>query len=122
MTKTAVIVLCEEKVLIWAIPHLLPQPPTLHHPSVPWDPSATYTPPLLTLPFPQHNNLRLVGWKIMLPWYSSSSNPIFFEKQYASIVHKFEIRLKPDLSSAGLHFVGEEKFDGGEVSWDTLGA
>lgn len=112
MTKTAAIVLCEEKVLIWAIPRLLPQSPHFHNPTIPWNPSPTYIPPLFTLhiPFPDDIDRRLVEWKTMSPWYSDSSNPLRFHMiSEGYIVHKFQITLGLDLSSATVQFVNALK-------------
>jgi hypothetical protein len=104
-TKTAVIVLCEEAVLIWAIPPLLPQPPDLfnHNPT-------HMPPPLFTIPFPYGiaPNPELISWNTISSWYFGSSHPLYFDMVYHnqdSILHKFKIMLKPDLSAASLQVI-----------------
>jgi len=105
-TETAVIVVCQEKVLIWAIPHLLPQPPDfLDYDS--WHPTdVTDIPPLFTIPFPDDIDIRFVGWRTTSSWYYGSQNPIHFDMLCQnSTLFSFQIKLKSDLSSASLHFV-----------------
>ena len=101
-TKTAVIVLCEEVVLIWAIPPLLPQLPEF------LDPNPTHLPPpLFMIPFPDisHHNLRK-GWITISSWYFGSSHPLYFGILCEdSKLHRFQILLQPDLSSASLHVI-----------------
>ena len=101
-TKTAVIVLCEEAVLIWAVPPLLPQPPDFQNP--------THMPPvalLFTIPFPDISLYPArIRWKSISSWYFSSSHPLYFDMLCEdSKFHRFKIILKPDLSSASLHII-----------------
>ena len=102
-TKTAVIVLCDEAVLIWAIPPLLPQPPDF------FDHNPTRLPsPLFTIPFPDDIALHTerVGWNVISSWYFSTSHPLYFEALCQdSKLHRFQIMLKPDLSAASLHVI-----------------
>ena len=101
-TNTAVIVLCEEAVLIWAIPPLLPHPPDI------FDHNPTHMPPpLFTIPFPEisHRPARII-WKAINCWYFGPSQPIYFDMLCQdSKLHRFEIMLKPDLSTASLRVI-----------------
>ena len=100
-TKTAVIVLCRSSVLIWAIPPLSPQPLDLssHY--------ATNMAPLFTIPFP--DSIGLVSehtrWKTISSWYSGSSQPLYFDALCQGRLHRFQIVLKPDLSTASLRVI-----------------
>ena len=99
-TKTAVIVLCEEAVLIWAIPPLLPQPPDF------FDHNPTHISPLFTIPYPDDIILHseLIQWNTLSSWYFGSSQPLYFDMLCEdSRLHRFKIMLKPDLSTASLH-------------------
>jgi hypothetical protein len=105
-TETAVIFLYEGNIFIWAIPDQLSQPLdfTDHHPP--------YVPTTFTIPFrvPGDIDLHPIGWKTMSSWYFSSSNPIYFDmicEEYT--LHRFQITLQPDLSSASLLFVKTSK-------------
>jgi hypothetical protein len=101
-TNTAVIVLCDEAVLIWAIPSLSPQPPDF------FDHNLTHMPPpLFTIPFPDisHYSARM-KWNTISPWYFGSSQPFYFDAFcHDSTLHRFQIMLKPDLSTASLHVI-----------------
>ena len=101
-TKTAVIVLCEEAVLICAIPPLLPHPPDF------FDHNPTHIPPLFTIPFPDDIILHseLIQWNTISSWYFGSSQPLYFDMLCQdSKLHRFKIVLKPDLSTASLHVI-----------------
>ena len=101
-TKTAVIVLCEEAVLICAIPPLVPQPPDFY------DHNPTPVSPLFTIPFPDGIVLHsdFIQWKTISSWYFGSSQPLYFDMLCRdSKLHRFKIMLKPDLSTAALHVV-----------------
>jgi hypothetical protein len=110
-TMTAIIVLCEEAVLIWAIPPLLPQPPDLfnHNP--------THIPLLFTIPFPYVSGIgpdfELILWNTISSWYFGSSHPLYFDKICRSIFYKFQITLKTDFSAATLQVINtfEPNFD-----------
>ena len=104
-TKTAVIVLCDEAVLIFAIPPLSPQPPDFN------DRNSTHIPPLFTIPYPDgvifhsfyYINSRC---RTISSWYFGSSQPLYFDMICQdSKLRRFEIMLKPDLSTASLHLV-----------------
>ena len=105
-TKTAVIVLCQEGVLIWAIPPLLPQPPSFLV-----DNPILMPPPLFTIPFPDGIllNHKFVKFNSISSWYSCSSAPLYFsvlcEESKGSKFHRFQIVLEPDLSAASLHVI-----------------
>jgi hypothetical protein len=107
-TKSAVIVLCEEAVLIWAIPSLLPQPPDF------FDRNPTHIPPLFTIPFPD-GIPKLIQWKTICPWYLDSSQPLYFDMLSQDLkkkkLHKFKIMLKPDLSTASLHVMKTSEYN-----------
>jgi hypothetical protein len=101
-TRTTVIVLCDEAVLIWAIPPLSPQPPDFsdHNPT-------HMPPPLFTIPFSDipHHPAR-IRWNTISSWYFGSSRPLYFDMLCQnSKLHRFKITLKPDLSTASLHVV-----------------
>ena len=99
-TKTAVIVLCEDAVLIWAIPSLSPQPPNF------FDHNPTHMPPLFTIPFPDTSlHPPRMKWNTMSSWYFTS-HPLYFDMLCQdSKLHRFQIMLKPDLSTASLHAI-----------------
>ena len=101
-TKTAVIIISEGVVLIWAIPPLLPQPPDFcnHNPT-------HMPPPLFTIPLPDISlHLERLEWNTICDWYSGSSQPLYFDLLFQdSKLHRFQIILKSDLSSASLHII-----------------
>ena len=100
-TKTAVIVLCEEAVLILAIPPLLPQPPDF------FDHNPTRIPPLFTIPFPDiSRHPPRYNWNTISSWYFGSSQPLYFDMLCQDFkLHRFQILLQPDLSAASLHVI-----------------
>ena len=102
-TKTAVIVLCGETILICSIPPLSPHPPDFfdHNPT-------HHIPPLFTIPLP--DDMLLHGnhfvWNTISSWYFGSSQPLYFDTLCEdSKLHRFQIMLKPDLSTASLHVI-----------------
>ena len=99
VTKTAVIILCEKAVLIWAIPPLLPQPPDF------FDHNPTHMPPLFTILLPvisRHPQSK--DWNTISSWYFGSSQPLYFNFVCQdSKLQRFQILLQPDLSAASLH-------------------
>jgi hypothetical protein len=101
-TNTAVIVLCDEAVLIWTIPPLSPQPPDF------FDHNPTHMPPpLFTIPFPDifHHPARM-RWNTISSWYFGSSHPLYFSMLCQdSKLYRFQINLKPDLGAASLHLI-----------------
>jgi hypothetical protein len=100
-TKTAVIVICDEAVLIWAIPPLSPQPPDF------FDRHPTHMQPLFTIPFPDmsHHPAR-IRWNTISSWYFGSSQPLYFDMLCEDFkLHRFQIMIKPDLSTASLHLI-----------------
>jgi hypothetical protein len=102
VTKTAVIVLCEEAVLIWAIPLLSPQPPDFININ------PTRIPPLFSIAFQYGVALHpeVIGWKVVSSWYYGSSHPLYFDMLRQDFkLHRFQIMLKPDLSTASLHAI-----------------
>ena len=100
-TKTAIIAL-HKAILIWAIPPLSPQPPDFfnHNP--------TYLPALFTIPFPDGVDFHseFIQWNTISSWYFGSSQPLYFDILCRdSKLHRFQILLKPDLSTASLHVI-----------------
>ena len=99
-TKTAVIFLLEEAILICAIPPLShQQPPDF------FDDNPTNIPPLFTIPFPDgielHSNL--IRWNPISSWYFGSSQPLYFDALCQdSKLHRFQIILEPDLNAVSL--------------------
>ena len=101
-TKTAVIVLHDKEILIWAIPPLLPQPPDFfdHHP--------THIPPLLIIPLPVDIEIDpdFIKWNRISSWYFGSSQPLYCDLLGpGSTIHRFQIVIEPDLSTASLHVI-----------------
>ena len=100
-TKTAIIVLCEEAVLIWAIPLLLPEPPDFS------DYNPIHIPPLFRIAFPEgivHH--AAVKWQMTSSWYFASSHPLYFDILCQdSKRHRFRIVIEPDLSDASLEIL-----------------
>jgi len=129
-TKTAVIILCKEGILIVAIPPLSPQPPDFS------DYNSARIPPLFTISYPDGLVLHpacniYLTWKMVSSWYSDSSHPFYFDMLCQdSKRHRFQIKLKPDLSSASLHDIntsehfplhhGSTFFKGYRICDDTL--
>ena len=102
MTKTAVIVLCLEAILIWAIPPLLPQPLDF------LDNNPVHIRPIFTIPFPDGIILhsKLISWKTISSWYFGSSQTLYFDALCRDRkLHRFQIMLKPDLSTASLQVI-----------------
>ena len=104
-TKTAVIVICKETVLIWAIPPLVSSQP----PDFSFEDYPTYLlPPFIRIPFPDDVALypENMEWDSIAPWHFGSSHPLYFEMlpQYSgSDSIQFMLYLKPDLSTASLY-------------------
>ena len=101
-TKTAVIVLHEKEILIWAIPPLSPQPPDFfdHHP--------THIPPLLIIPLPADIEVDpdLTQWNTISSWYFGSSQPLYCDLLCQdSTIHRIQIMIEPDLSTASLYVI-----------------
>jgi hypothetical protein len=101
-TKTALIVLHEEEITIWAIPPLSPQPPDFfnHNP--------TYIPPLFVIPIPEDIDVdpEFIRWNTISSWYFGSSQPLYCDLLCQDCtLHRFEIMLKPDLSTASLRLI-----------------
>jgi hypothetical protein len=101
---TAVIVLCEEAILILAIPPLSPQLPDF------FDDNPTRIPPLFVIPFPDGIVLHseLIQWKMISSWYFCSSHLYFDILCQDRKLHRFQIMLKPDLSTASLQVINTE--------------
>jgi hypothetical protein len=135
VTKTAVVVLSEDGILIVAIPPLSPQPPDFSDVSQIlnqlFDP--TYAPPLFTIKFPDGIELRQgpYEWKMISSWYIGSSHHFYFDmlSDGVSKRHRFQIKLKPDLSTASLHAINipglapldvDAFFEGYRICEDTL--
>ena len=115
-----------------AIPPLLPQPPDFSDLDQVLNP--THTPPLITIAFPPDKiNLRpdFSEWRMNSSWYFGSSDRLYFDmiSEDISKRHRFQISLKPDLSSASLHAINtsgltpldvHEFFEGYRICEDTL--
>ena len=109
MTKTAVIVLSEEGILIVAIP------PLSHHPPEFFGDNHTLPtlmpPPLFRIKFPGGSELRIRRddeWRMVSPWYFGSSHHLYFDMLSNNVSekrHRFKIELEPDLSTASLHAI-----------------
>ena len=100
-TKTAVIVICPEAILIFAIPPLSPRPPNF------LDRNHTHIRPLFTIPFPDGivDHIKFMEWKTLSSWYFDSTFLYFDVFRLDSKVYRFQIILKPDLSTASLHVI-----------------
>ena len=104
-TKTAIIALSQEEILVWAIPPLSPQPPDF------FDHNPTHIPPLLGIKFPDVilPHTELDPWKTISPWYFGSSQPLYFNiLGRDSKLHWFKIIVKPDLYDTSLHVINAE--------------
>ena len=108
-TKTAIIVICQEAILIYAIPPLSPQPPDFsYHIDMP-----THILPLFTIPLPDGivHQSKPMGLKTFQSWYFGPKSDMFFPKYskvITSEVYRFQIILKVDLSAASLHVNSSE--------------
>ena len=128
---TAVIVLCDEGILICAIPPLSSQPPDFS------DHNPTHIPPLFTIPFPDDIQVVLrseyIEWKTTSSWYfgSSLAHPLYFDILCQdSKLHRFKLIVEPDLSDASLHVIFSsnltphdfdfEQFESYSICEDTL--
>jgi hypothetical protein len=101
-TKTAVIILHEEEISIWAIPPLSPQPPDF------FNHNLTYIPPLFILQIPEHIDVdhEFIRWNTISSWYFGSSQPLYCDLlRHDCTLHRFEIMLEPDLSTASLRLI-----------------
>ena len=99
-TKTVVIVLCDEAVLIWAIPPIASTARFFRH-----HPTHMPPPPLFTIQFPaiSYHHARIY-WNTISTWYFGSSHPLYFDMlSQDSKPQKFQIMLKPNLST--LHVI-----------------
>ena len=105
-TKTAVIILQREAIKIFAIPPLSPQPPNF------FDHNHTHILPLFTIPLPDDIDLYdTIRWNTISNWYFGSSQPLYCDILcYGSILHRFQIILKPDLSTASLQVINTSEF------------
>ena len=102
-TKTAVIILCEEAVFIWAIPPLSPQSPDFFD----HNPTHHMPSPLFTIPLPELSfHPERLKWNTIGSWYFGSSQPLYFDMLFQdSKLHRFQITLKPDLSTASVRVI-----------------
>ncbi|KAF8801190.1 hypothetical protein BYT27DRAFT_7342089 [Phlegmacium glaucopus] len=102
ITKTAIVVLHEEGIWIWAIPPLA-QPANFDHENL------ARLPPLIRLKFPDGLALHPEPptWITMSSWYFGSSQPLYFDMVHAGHLRlqRFKLIIKPDLSDATLHFI-----------------
>jgi hypothetical protein len=82
-TKTAIVVLCGEGALIWAIPPLSLQPLDLRDQFL--DSNPTHIPPLFKIPFPDgfvRNTPEILEWMMASPWYLGSWESVYFDIFY----------------------------------------
>jgi hypothetical protein len=101
-TNNAVIILREEEILIWAIPPLSPQPPDF------FDHNPTFIPPLFIIPLSDNigPDSEYIRWNTISSWYFGSSQPLYCDMLCEDCtLHRFEIMLEPDLSTASLHVI-----------------
>ena len=104
MTETAVIVLCDKEILIWAIPSLSPQL-ELHSSLFERHPTCM-PPPLFTIPFPDGVSPERIAWKTVSSWYFGSSHSLYFDMICGDFkLHRFQIMLAPDLSTISLRVI-----------------
>jgi hypothetical protein len=105
---TAIIVFCEEEILILAIPPLSPQPSDIP-PGLPDFNNPIHIPPLFKIPFPNGIVLRtrdILEWIPLSPWYYGCWESIYFGILFSnSKLQKFKLIIKPDLSDASLYFI-----------------
>ena len=120
-TKTAVIVLCGDAVLICAIPPLSPQPPDFHNKN------PTHIPPLFKIPFPDDivlhsENFEYIRRKMISSWHFSSSQHLYFDMIWAPWqnpkFHRFKVMFEPDFSTASLHVVNTSELT--PVNFDSV--
>ncbi|KAF8804221.1 hypothetical protein BYT27DRAFT_7194654 [Phlegmacium glaucopus] len=101
-TKTAIVILHEEGIFIWAIPPLS-QPTDFDRDNIP------RLQPLIRLKFPdglaRHPEPPM--WRRMSSWYFGSSQPLYFDMVHPRHLElqRFKIIIEPDLSDATLHFI-----------------
>jgi hypothetical protein len=97
-TTTAVIIVGKEAVLIYAIPPQSPQPPEIYDHSL--------TPLLITVPFPDGTAPVRRIWNTISSWYFSSSQSLYFDTVCEEFnLHKFQIIVEPDRSTASIHLI-----------------
>jgi len=111
-TKTDIIVLCKEGILIWAIPPLSPQPSDDSDLCDYFlDNNSTHIPPLSKILFPDGiarriHEVEILEFMTVPSWYFGSSESVYFDIIYTdSILQRLKIVIKPDLSDASLHVV-----------------
>ena len=101
--KTAIQVFCDEEILFWAIPSLLPRSPD-HF----LDDNPTHLPPpLFKIPFPHgivYDDVR--DLRIISSWYLGSRESIYFDILRSDLrLDRFKLVVKPDHSEASLHAI-----------------
>ena len=105
-TKTAIIIFCEEGILVWAIPPLSP-----HSPDHFLDRNPNRLPPLFRIPFPNdtvYPDIR--HWRTISSWYFGSWDSIYFDiLRLDSTLERFKLIVKPDLSDTSLHVIDSSK-------------
>lgn len=108
-TKTAIVVVYEEAILIWAIPPLLPQSPDFFN-----DNLTLTIPPLFRVAFPEgiarppNSRFEVITTS---SWYLGSSQPLYFHITFwDSKVYSFELIIKPDFSDASLRLLNTFEF------------
>ena len=87
------------------MPPLSPQPSDLGHFL---NNNSTHIPPLLKIPYPDGvvRHTPIFTWIIVSSWYFGSWGSVYFDIFYEdSILQRFKIVIKPDLSDVSLHFI-----------------
>jgi len=104
-TKTAIIVLCNEGILIWAIPPLSPQ--LSDFPDYFRDDNPTLIPPLFKIPILDiaRYTYKSFEWETLFSWYFGfEEETVYFDMRNTQI-QRFKIIIKADLSDASLHVI-----------------
>ena len=101
-TKSTFIILNKDKIYIWVIPPLSPQPLDFfdHHP--------TYIPPRFIIPIPNDIEIspEYLQWNTISSWYFGSSQPLYCDLECSdSTIHRFQIIIDPNLITASLRVI-----------------
>ena len=91
------------------MPLLSPHPSDLRHFL---DNNSTHIPPLLKIPFPDGILRRtpILTWLTISSWYFKSWESIYFDSLYTdSMLQRFKLIVKPDLSDVSLHVINKSE-------------
>ena len=103
------------------MPPLSPQPSDLRHFL---DNNSTHIPPLLKILFPDGivRDPPIFTWLTVSSWYFGSMESVYFDKLYVdSILQRFKIIIKPDLSDVSLQVVNRSEIISNDIM-KSLGA